>query len=177
MGDFAQKAYAAGYRAAAMELDDFGNAARWTEFRDACFAHGIRAGVWFTNGGNIASSPSDAAFAISELEGPGDYLGIMNALGSLPDCPRAVITNFNAPLVDANGIPQPEAARPLIDADFWCLTEAYMGDNPNATPDNLAFRASQLGWKTAQPVYGVYNAPLPANAAGGYGVYLAEYLF
>lgn len=116
--------------------------------------------MWTTEGRNIQWAPSDARFLIAECEGPGDYEGILEAIPHLqPSVPRAIITNFNVPLTDANGVPQPSAAAPLIEAGFACLTECYLGDNPNATPDRLHFRATSLGWSTSQPVAGVYNAP------------------
>lgn len=72
-----------------------------------------------------------------------------------------------------------QAAAPLV-SRFECLTEAYMGDNPNATPDNLNTSARQLGWQHSQPVFGVYNKPLseyaPWHGWGGWSAYLAEYL-
>lgn len=179
MDDFAMKARAKGYRAAAIEGDDFGNLARWPAFRSACYQHGIKPGIWWTDGGNIIHTPPDAEFVIAEHEGPGDYDGIMSAIqfNDLPDCPRAVLTNFGAPLATAVGYSR-MAAAPLIDAGFWCLTEAYIGDNPNATKERLEYTATvQLGFPSAQPVYGIYNAPLPKTAAGGYGVYLGEYEF
>lgn len=135
-----------------------------------------------TEGANIRFTPADADFAIAELEGPGDYEGIVNAIsdGQIPASPKAVCTNFNLPLVDASG-PNPQAAKPLIDAGFACLTEAYMGDNPNATPNNLDLMGRNLGWGSTSPVYGVYNEPLANyeqyNAAyPGWSAYLAEYV-
>jgi len=178
MGDFAQKAYAHGYRAAAMELDDFGNAARWPDFKAACFAHGIRAGCWFTDGGNIVDTPPDADFVIAEHEGPGDYDGLMSAIGfgDLPDCPLGLLTNFGSPLGDGSGY-YPEKAKPLINAGFHCLTECYTGDNPNLTKERLEFTATvQLKFPSAQAVYGIYNMPKP-ELVGAEGVYLAEYEF
>jgi len=178
MGEFAQKAYAHGYRAAAMELDDFGNAARWPDFKAACFAHGIKAGCWFTDGGNIIFTPDDAEFAIAEHEGHGDYDGIISAIAfrDLPDCPLGLLTNFGAPLGDANGY-YPEKADPLIRNGFSCLTECYTGDNPNLTKDRLEFTATvKLGFPSAQAVYGIYNMPKP-ELVGAEGIYLAEYEF
>jgi len=178
---FATKAKAAGYSWAALELDDYDNAQRWGPFQHACRAEGIDPGVWFTEGGNIPQTPLDAHFAIAELEGEGDYNGIMDAVSAnaLPACPKAVCTNFNVPLT-SQGAPHPEFAAPLIAADFACLTEAYLGDNPNATPDNLNQMAQNLGWATSQPVFGVYNAPLttygPWLGWHGWSAYLAEYL-
>jgi len=178
MGDFAQKAFAHGYRAAAMELDDFGNAALWPEFKSACYAHGVKAGVWVTDGGNIINTPVDADFAIAEHEGPGDYDGIISAIGfdDLPDCPLGLLTNFGTPLGTATGYSR-EAAKPLIDAGFACLTECYTGDNANLTKERLEFTATvQLGFPSAQAVYGIYNMPKP-ELEGAEGIYLAEYEF
>lgn len=176
MGEFAQKAYAHGYRAAAMEWDDFGNAARWPDFRDACFAHGIKAGLWFTAGDSIYETPADAGFAIAEHEGQGDYDGILSAPVNLPSCPKGVLTNFGAPLGTASGYDR-EAAKPLIDAGFSCLTECYTGDNANLTKERLEFTATvQLGFPSAQAVYGIYNMPKP-ELVGAEGIYLAEYEF
>lgn len=93
--------------------------------------------------------------------------------------PRAIITNFS-PLVSAQGVPLPERAAPLIAHGFHCLTEAYLGDNPNATPENLDFRAKQLGWTRSAPAFGVYNKPVAEYDAWknwpGCSDYLAEYV-
>jgi hypothetical protein len=161
-------------------LDDYGNDVRWGPFRLSLQSVGLRAGVWFTDGGNIRNTPSDADFAIAEMEGPGDYDGIIAALQHLPSCPKAIVTNFNIPLVNQQSIPQPANAQPLISAGFTCLTEAYMGDNPNATPGNLDVLARALGWQTSQPVFGCYNLPLssysPYMNFPGWSVYLSEYV-
>lgn len=140
------------------------------------------AGVWMTEGANIRLTPGDAEFAIAEMEGPGDYDGVIAAInaGTIPTCPKAIVTNFNVPLVDASG-PNPQACKPLIDAGFECLTEAYMGDNPSATPPAMDFTGRQCGWTTTSPVFGVYNEPLttysPYMAAfPGWSAYLAEYI-
>lgn len=171
-----------GYKWAALELDDYGNDQIWGPFRLSCQAAGIMAGIWVTEGANIRLTPPDAEFAIAEMEGPGDYDGVISAIndGKIPTCPKAVVTNFNLPLVDASG-PNPQAAKPLIEAGFACLTEAYMGDNPLATPPRLGFTATQLGWKSSSPVFGVYNEPMTTYdqykaAYPGWSAYLAEYI-
>jgi hypothetical protein len=175
-----ERARDAGYEWVALELDDYGGWQMWPAFRAAAAGY-VKAGVWVTEGRNIQFAPNDCEFAIAELEGPGDYEGILaaEASGQIPNVPKAVITNFNVPLTDPSGVPQPAAAKPLIDAGYVCLTEAYLGDNPNANPDRLDFRAKQLGWSTSQPVFGVYNKPL-AEYAQWFGwpgaVYLAEYI-
>jgi hypothetical protein len=142
----------------------------------------MKAGIWVTEGAHINLTPTDADFAIAECEGPGDYEGIMQAIADdkVPTCPRAIVTNFNIPLVDASG-PNPQAAKPLIDAGFECLTEAYMGDNPQATPPRLDYTGTRCGWKSTSPVFGVYNEPLttytPYMATfPGWSSYLAEYI-
>jgi len=175
---FAQRASVERYEWAALEHDGYENAGRWPTFKFECESHGILPGVWVTEGYNIIHTPADAKFAIAEVEGPGDYEGVMNALtwGQLPDCSLAICTNFNTPLTS------PTAAAPLIEAGFACLTEAYMNENQNATPDNLDRQARNLGWPTSQPVFGVY--PVGGRPAPTYeqwqtwpGVdYLGEYV-
>ena len=154
---------------------------RWPSFRNACSARGISPGVWFTEGGGIANCPQDARFVIAECEGPGDYDGIIRERASIPDIPRAIVTNFNLPLIDRNGVPQPDKAAPLISDDWECLTECYLSDNPNATPPALDFTARRLGWKSSQPVFGIYGGKHLSDYADwtgwpGWSVYLAEYL-
>lgn len=140
-------------------------------------------GVWFTEGAHISQTPSDAAFAIAEVEGPGDYDGVVAA--PAPSCPHAIVTNFNTPLY-TNGTLQGDAsakaaAKVIIDLGYECLTEAYMGDNPNATPSNLDHYGRFLGWPSTSPVFGVYNAPMTTydpykGQFPGWSAYLAEYL-
>ena len=181
---FAQKAKQAGYAWAALEHDDYNNSERWGPFQHACRAEGVFPGVWFTEGGAITQTPSDSHFAIAELEGQGDYDGIINAINAnaLPACPKAVLTNFNVPLTDSNGLAQPGAAAPLINAGFACLTESYVNENPNATPDNMNVMALNCGWPKSQPVFGVYpvGGQVPSYAQwmgwSGWSAYLAEYL-
>lgn len=163
---FAQRASTAGYVWAALELDDYNNAARWGDFAIECRAKGIKPGIWVTEGAAINQTPTDADFAIAECEGPGDYDGIIAAIdtNTLPKCSLAIVTNFNIPLTNAQGVPQSDMAKPLIDANFTCLTECYLGDNPEATPDALDATARRLGWAGSQPVFGVYNKPPSAYA-------------
>ena len=136
-----------------------------------------------TEGAHISTTPADADFAIAECEGPGDYDGIVAAIsaGNIPSCPKAIVTNFNLPLRDQQGVPQPQYSKPLIDAGFQCLTECYMGDNPNASPPRMDFTGRQCGWASTSPVFGVYNATLNSyasymNSFPGWSAYLAEYI-
>lgn len=177
---FAQKAVSLGYRWAALELDDYDNAERWGPFRASCQAEGLKAGPWYTDGANVAGTPTDADFTIAECESEGDRQGILAA--TLPvEMRKAIITNFT-PMTDGQGVPQPGNAAPLIAAGWECLTECYMGEANGASlnPDNMNFRAcSQLGWPRSQPVFGLYNAPMSTyqpyiGRFPAYGVYLAE---
>jgi hypothetical protein len=73
------------------------------------------------------------------------------------------VTNFNVPL-------QSRAyAQPLIDAGFSCLTECYLNENPNATPENLDRMARALGWPGSQPVFGMY--PVGGNPVPDYSAW------
>lgn len=128
--------------------------------------------MWVTDGWNLHLTPSDSEFVIAELESPGDYDGIVGA--AVPTIPHAIITNFS-PFWDHGRNPAP-----LIAAGWYCVTEAYIGDNPNATPDRLNGSAKNLGWSTSQPSFGVHNAPLSAydQWSDWPGCdYLAEYIF
>jgi len=177
----AKRAKAKGYEWLALEYDDptFQPEVWYPPFRDACNAQGLLPLVWFTEGGNIYKTPSDAAGCIAEIEGPGDLEGVTNIIkgagaGPLPKCSLAICTNFSTM--------NRENARPIIDAGFTCLTEAYMNETSLSTPDSMDRIAKNLGWSTSQPVFGVY--PVGGNPPPSYaewqnwpGVdYLAEYV-
>lgn len=136
------------------------------------------AGTWNTEGGNFYKTPSNADFGICEIEGPGDYEGLANVMdgvgaGPMPSCPWGIITNFNF---------APAGAPKLIAAGAACLTEAYLNENPNATPDSLDRIAKAYGWTTSQAVAGVYpvgGQPVPSYAQWEnwpLADYLGEYL-
>ena len=117
-------------------------------------------------------TPGDAQFVIAELESAGDFDGIR--AHPKPSMPHAVVTNFS-PFWDHGRDP-----RPLIADGWYCITEAYIGDNPNATPDNLHAAALSLGWSSSQPAFGVHNTPLATYAPWKNWPgcdYLAEYVF
>lgn len=66
--------------------------------------------------------------------------------------PKAVVTNF-APFVHWNGLPWPQKAKPLIDADWKCITENFISESPNSTPQNTdAYARNALGWPKTQPM-------------------------
>lgn len=107
-----------------------------------------------------------------------DRESLVAALDHLPGCPLAIITNLD--FTDTQGVDQPELAAPIIEAGFACITECYLGDNPQATPENMDFRARGLGWERTQPAFGLYNAPaetyLPWIDWPGSCDYLAEHV-
>lgn len=179
---FATQAAAYGYEWAALEYDyaPYEPEVWYPEFHYHCLLHNVIPGVWFTTGGEIYRTPPDAAFAIAEVEGPGDLEGVTNVIngvggGPLPACSKAIITNFST-LTRQN-------SRPLIDAGFTCLTECYMNEIPTMTPDNMNLIARNLGWPTSQPVAGVY--PVAGQPTPDYtpwkdwpmADYAAEYVF
>lgn len=163
----AQWCAAQGYKWAALEYDDpaFQPQVWWPQFHDQCLAHNVLPLVWMTVGGNIYQTPSNAHGVIAEIEGPGDYEGLINVIngvgaGPLPTCPKAIVTNFNIPLISRS------AAQPLLDAGFSCLPECYLNENPNVTPDNMDRMARSLGFPGSQPVFGRY--PVGGNPAPSY---------
>lgn len=89
-----------------------------------------------------------------------------------PNTPAAIATNFGGLIVkDPTGVTIIEAskarAKPLVDAGFHCLTEAYLPDSASLSPERLEYIAhAQLGFPlaTIQPIFGVYG-----------GVSLADY--
>jgi hypothetical protein len=183
VADVANRALAHGYQWAALELDDANtrefNLSIWDSFCEQFRLRGMKVGPWFTEGGNIYLTPPGSDLAIAEVEGPGDLEGVTNVIhgvggGPLPTCPLAVCTNFST-LTREN-------SRPLIDANFTCLTESYVNESPGMTPDNMDWVAKNLGWPTSQPVFGVY--PVGGNPPPSYaqwqdwpGVdYLGEYI-
>lgn len=137
--------------------------------------HGMKAGCWYTAGGDIYKAPGSSDLAIAEIEGPGDYEGVRNVIqgvggGPLPSCPLATVTNFSTMTRDM--------AKVLIDAGFTCMPEAYLNEHESHTPDNEDFQARQLGWPTSQPVAGVYpvNGQPPPSYAKWDDWPLADYL-
>ena len=172
-----------GYAWAALEIDDerFRPHIWWPPFRAECLARGVLPGTWNTEGGNFYKTPGDALFTICEIEGPGDYVGLVNVLdgaGAGPPPPksisRAIITNFNF---------DPAGAQKLIDEEFTCLTEAYLNEGtPGPTPDNMDRLAKAFGWTASQAVAGVYpvgSHPVPTYAQWEdwpLAYYLGEYL-
>lgn len=152
-----------------------------------------------TKGSSVATLPRDLEFFISEHEGMDDYNGIIASLPHMPDCPHALMSNLDFtdgsdydPRVIPPGLTAQQVedwretrrrarARVLIDNGFDIIAECYLGDNPRAIPDNLRFRASQLGWNHSevQMGYGCWNKPRDEYLAAypneiGHWSYVAE---
>lgn len=178
--DLAAKAALAGYSWLALELDAFDNEPRWPAFASACRNEGVSPGIWTTDGGEVYRTPADSDFLIAEVEGPGDLAGLVSELPNLPPIPRAIVTTFYG-FQSASKPYDPALAKPLIDEGFRCLTECYIGANPNTTPENMDGIAKQLGWKTSQPVFGIFAGKTLADYQQwqdwpGCSVWLAEFV-
>lgn len=148
------------------EYNDHGNADIVTPVRLACESQGLTFTLWFTRGFTAAGVrqavvESKAQGVLIEGEVPASRPEAVNwpeLIFELKDLPiaKGVVTNFAA-FVHDDGTPWPEKAQPLIDAGWKCLTECYLPENPNASPDRMDFRATQLGWRESQPVLGLYG--------------------
>jgi hypothetical protein len=149
-----------------------------------CSAHGLRCGVWRTRGFTAA----DAAYDVSTLhpqlfiaegeipaqilrdDGPHpnpqaqDWVALADALDHWPiDC--AVATSFGPfqSYVQEGDRwvvrPDPEIARPLIEAGWFCLPYVYPAEHHGITARRMLDYAAHYGpeWAAAEPVCGVYG--------------------
>jgi hypothetical protein len=159
------KAIAKGYKWVAYQWNDGASGAQQQALapatRQACQGNLVFT-VWLTR-------PFDAAFArqaavesncegiILEGEIPASRPEAVNwpevifELESL-DVPKAVVSNFAA-FVHEDGSPWPEKAAPLI-ADGWAyISECFITESPNSTPEKTDFYATtNLGWPETQPM-------------------------
>ena len=172
----AQTAKAKGYKWLAMEWNQWGNSQRGTAMKQACDATGLIFTIWFTRSGQPGNDmdftaaearkavvESGAAGFLGEGEIPPELTGgvqnpqeqnwpdLIHELEDL-DIAKGVVTNF-APFIHNDGRPFPEKAKPLIDAGWACVTENFISETPNATPDRTDFYArTNLGWSETQPM-------------------------
>lgn len=135
--------------------------------RDACANHDLVFTIWLTRPFDPASVrqaclDSLAKGVVCEAEIPSfvpeavDWPAVVAAVQDLP-IPKAVCTNF-APFVTQDGLPDRSKSQPLVDAGWACMTECYLSEAPNATPENTDFYArTHLGWSETQPVLGLYG--------------------
>ena len=135
--------------------------------KSACASSGLVFTIWLTrpfDPDTVRKACIDARpQGISlEAEIPGfvpeavDWQACVDAIADIPIY-KSVVTNF-APFVNEQGYPDPSKSKPLVDAGWACLTEAYLGEAPNASPENLDWYArTHLGWTEIQPVIGIYG--------------------
>jgi hypothetical protein len=156
-----------------MEWNDYNNAARNSEVKNAVEAENGVHTIWLTR--NFSAAQVRQAVVESGCEGvllegeiPAESaVGVPNPqavnwpemilyLSDL-DVYKGVVTNF-APFTHHDGSPYPEKAAPLI-ADGWsCHTECYdMDGDPAHWIERRAFFAEQVGWALTQPAIGVYG--------------------
>jgi hypothetical protein len=173
----ARSAAAASFSWLALQVE--GNSRHFDSVRRACQNEGVAFGVWEADptigSGAEYVARAQAGFYIAQAEGPRDWQAITHDFRShYPAMPAAVVTNFG-------GIEDPATCVPLLEAKFACLTECYIGQNPMATPENLDFQARYRGWKSSQPVLGLYNGitfdDYTLDGLLGWSVWLAEFLF
>lgn len=156
--------------------------------REECFQLGLTFGVWeaepqpFT--GAVAVDESGAEHYIAQAETARNWPAIVDTFrASYPELPAAVVTTFGGIGALDDGTYDPSVSAPVVEADFLCLTEAYVNADAGSTPDRMRWTAiEKLGWPEAQPVIGVWG-DFPAetyitdhNLADhpGYWVWLAE---
>jgi hypothetical protein len=66
--------------------------------------------------------------------------------------PKAVVSN-TAAFVHEDGSPWPEKAKPLVDAGWHYISENFVSESANATPEQTDFYATRnLGWRETQPM-------------------------
>lgn len=153
----------------------------------ACHANGGSCGVWNPNPAAVAGaecvSLTGADHYTAQAEGPVDWPAHVAAFrAGYPTMPAAVVTTFVGLGASSSGY-DPSVSRPVIAAGFKCLPEAYVSEDPHATPAELDFAATrQLGWPVSQPVIGVFHGETFADYVDnyeldrfpGYFVWLAE---
>lgn len=159
------------------------------ELRDRCHRRGMRYGIWMQD----VSNPSVSNEAIrrfrpdfyqAAVEGPGNWRAwLANFRVTHPAMQLGLVTNFSGCGAMPDGTYNAAEARPWQTAGAYLQPEAYVCQNPQATPDNLDWTAkTHLGWKASYPVIGIYNGWDIADYAGllrnfsRFGIYAAEYL-
>lgn len=143
------------------------------QVKDACAANGLVFTIWMSrpfDAGLVRAAclNSKADGVILEGEIPGwvneavNWPSVISAIEDIPIA-KSVVTNF-APFVTETGLPDRSKSQPLIDAGYACLTECYLAENQNATPENTDWYARvHLGWASTQPVLGVYGGKTLAD--------------
>jgi len=101
---------------------------------------------------------------VGQVEGPNQYDRCLQNIDPLRQAhpvpyPAAIVTNFG-------GLGTADLAKPFIDAELFCITEAHIGEGDvvDKTEDRLAYAANVLKWPGPQPMAGL-----------GGGVSLSQY--
>lgn len=144
------------------------------DLRTACDARQILLGVWEPEPNPGSAQPTvdtyDADFYLAQAEAPNDWVAIAEQALSVP---KAIVTTLFGQDV--------QSTNALVQHGWKCLTECYISENPNATPDRMDFEARKLGWKGTQPVFGFQGVgPDPYEKWAnwiGHGIWSAEYAF
>jgi len=134
----------------------------------------IRHGVWRTRGFSSQDAFNDVATLnpekfVAEGEIPAymngqpnpqaqDWNALASVLEQFDDLTCAVATSFG-PFIGPDGKPDPDLAKPLIDAGWYCLPYVYPAEHAGITLEEMAFYATHYGpkWAHAEPVLGVYG--------------------
>lgn len=157
--------------------------------KQACKELGLKLAVWeWAKDAQraldvIAYWGQDVAYAANvEHYGPWGDLAYEVA-EKYPATPRAVWTNFTGAGAMQDGTYSVEAAKPFWLNGFVCITEAYLQDNPQGTPEVLDWTARvKMGYSKVFPSIGIYSGWTVERYAHElrnyphYSVYLAEYL-
>lgn len=156
--------------------------------RDECHALGLTFGVWESEPqpgtGAAAVLQAGADHYIAQAETPRDWPTIVSMFrAAYPTLPAAVVTTFGGIGALEGGGYNPAISKPVVEAGFRCLTEAYANADARMTPDRMAWTATEkLKWEHAQVTVGVWGGyPFRRyidlwnlQAHPGYWVWLAE---
>jgi hypothetical protein len=187
-----------GFKWISLEYNDYGNAARVAEYRQACADEDVIFTIWMTRNFSAAEAlqacvESQADGFLAEAEIAAEIAtGVPNPqaqnwpelIHALKDIPiyKGVVTNF-APFLFHDGTPNRDKAKPLIDAGWSCHTECYdrFGDPTTWIDSSDWFAKVHLGWPRTQPAVGLFagrtwaSFPQFDQYANG-SVWAAEYL-
>lgn len=166
-----------------LEYNDYGNAARASDVRQAVEALGDAFAIWMTR--NFSATEARAAVIssgakgfIAEGEIPAyaqgspnpqaqDWPALVDALKDLP-IDKGVATSY-APFQGPDNAPMAELAKPLIDNGWHCLPYVYPAEEAGATPEGKQAYALHYthearpdlfvqgqGWYNIEPLLGCY---------------------
>lgn len=174
--DFVAKAVAKGYKWVAYQWNDgtYGVQQRvLAPATKAACAGKLKFTVWLTR--NFTAAEARQAAIESDCEGlilegeipPEQFNPVTGEVEAKPEAvnwaevvfetsdlaiPKAVVSN-GAPFVHADGTPWPQKAKPLVDADWAYITECFITESPNSTPERTNYFVTRnLGWPETQPM-------------------------